>query len=129
MRQQPQADDCPPDLIPRRASLLGRLKDWEDQACWRDFFNTYWKLIYRFSLQRGLTHTEAEEVVQATLLAVANDAVREGPDRSLTWSGARREKLGKLSALINEQEECESNLKAEIARELGQFATCAKLLA
>lgn len=60
---------------------------------------------------------------------LANDAVRERPDRSLTWSGVRRENLEKLSALINEQEECEIILKAEIARELGQFETCAKLLA
>ncbi len=65
------ADDCPPDLIPTRASLLGRLKDWDDSASWREFFNTYWKLIYGFALQRGLTHSEAEEVVQETVLAVA----------------------------------------------------------
>lgn len=71
MSQHHQADDCPPDLIPTRASLLGRLKDWDDNASWRDFFNTYWKLIYGFALQRGLTHSEAEEVVQETVLAVA----------------------------------------------------------
>lgn len=71
MIQQPPADDCPPDLIPTRASLLGRLKDWDDNASWRDFFNTYWKLIYGFALQRGLAHSEAEEVVQETVLAVA----------------------------------------------------------
>ncbi len=72
MMQQPQADDCPPDLIPTRASLLGRLKNWDDSASWRDFFNTYWKLIYSFALQRGLSHEEAQEVVQETVLAVAN---------------------------------------------------------
>jgi len=71
MSQNSQADDCPPDLIPTRASLLGRLKDWDDNASWRDFFNTYWKLIYSFALQRGLSHIEAEEVVQETVLAVA----------------------------------------------------------
>ncbi len=60
---------------------------------------------------------------------LANDAVRERPDRSLTWSGTRRENLEKLSALINEQQECDIILKAEIARELGQFETCTKLLA
>lgn len=71
MSQHHHADDCPQDLIPTRASLLGRLKDWDDNASWRDFFNTYWKLIYGFALQRGLTHSEAEEVVQETVLAVA----------------------------------------------------------
>lgn len=36
------------DSIPTRKSLLGRLKDWEDQESWHVFFDTYWKLIYRF---------------------------------------------------------------------------------
>jgi len=60
---------------------------------------------------------------------VANDTVRGRPESTLVWSGARRENLEKLSALINEQEECDIILKAEIARELGQFEMCAKLLA
>lgn len=71
MSKDQPVDDCPADLIPTRVSLLGRLKDWDDNASWRDFFNTYWKLIYGFALQRGLTHSEAEEVVQDTVLAVA----------------------------------------------------------
>lgn len=29
-----------------RQSLLGRLKNWEDERSWRDFFETYWRLIY-----------------------------------------------------------------------------------
>ena len=71
MIQPPSADDCPEDLIPTRKSLLGRLKDWEDNESWRDFFNTYWKLIYNFAMQRGLGHEEAQEVVQETVVAVA----------------------------------------------------------
>lgn len=59
---------------------------------------------------------------------LANDAIRERPDRSLTWDGARRENLEKLSALLNAPEEGDLILQAEIARELGQFETCAKLL-
>lgn len=59
------------DLIPTRKSLLGRLKNWQDDESWGDFFNTYWKLIYNFALQRGLSHQEAEEVVQDTVVAVA----------------------------------------------------------
>jgi len=35
------------DSIATRASLLGRLKDREDQASWQEFFDTYWQLIYR----------------------------------------------------------------------------------
>jgi RNA polymerase sigma-70 factor (ECF subfamily) len=71
MNLHQQGDDCRPDLIPTRKSLLGRLKNWEDNASWRDFFETYWKLIYSFTIQRGLSHEEAQEVVQETVVAVA----------------------------------------------------------
>ena len=58
-------------LIPTRASLLRRLKDWQDEASWQVFFDTYWQLIYGVALKRGMTKTEAEEVVQLTLISVA----------------------------------------------------------
>jgi len=51
--------------------LLGRLKDWEDNESWRDFFDTYWRLIYNFAARRGLSHEEAQEVVQETVVSVA----------------------------------------------------------
>lgn len=69
--QHHHGDTCEEDLIPTRKSLLGRLKDWRDKESWGDFFNTYWKLIYNFAVQRGLSHQEAEEVVQDTVVAVA----------------------------------------------------------
>lgn len=58
-------------LIPTRDSLLSRLKDWRDDDSWRDFFNTYWRLIYGVAIKSGLTAQEAEEVVQETLITVA----------------------------------------------------------
>jgi RNA polymerase sigma factor (sigma-70 family) len=64
------------DRIPTRKSLLGRLKNWEDHQSWQEFFNTYWKLIYNFAIQRGLDHHEAEEVVQETVVAVARSIER-----------------------------------------------------
>ena len=33
------------DSIPTRQSLLARLKDVADQESWREFFDTYWRLI------------------------------------------------------------------------------------
>lgn len=65
--------DCPEDLIPTRGSLLSRLKNWEDGESWRTFFDTYWRLIYHFSIRSGLDHQEAEEVVQETVVAVAKN--------------------------------------------------------
>jgi RNA polymerase sigma factor (sigma-70 family) len=59
------------ELIPTRRSLLSRLKDWDDQESWRDFFNTYWRLIYSVALKAGLTEAEAQDVVQETVLSVA----------------------------------------------------------
>src|SRR5207253_1135041 len=40
-------------FIPTRRSLLSRLKDWDNEDSWRDFFNTYWRLIYDFALKAG----------------------------------------------------------------------------
>ena len=31
----------PDELIPTRWSLIGRLKNWDDQVSWREFFDTY----------------------------------------------------------------------------------------
>src|SRR6266581_2625572 len=61
----------PDELIPTRRSLLSRLKDWDDQASWKDFFDTYWKLVYGVAIKSGLTDAEAQDVVQETVLSVA----------------------------------------------------------
>jgi RNA polymerase sigma-70 factor (ECF subfamily) len=59
------------ELIPTRATLLQRLKNWQDQSSWQEFFDTYWKLIYRVALKAGLTETEAQDVVQETMVSVS----------------------------------------------------------
>ena len=59
------------EMIPTRATLLLRLKNWQDQSSWQDFFDIYWKLIHRVAIKGGLTGTEADEVVQETMIAVA----------------------------------------------------------
>jgi RNA polymerase sigma-70 factor (ECF subfamily) len=65
MREQPD------ELIPTRTSLLKRLKDWRDHASWQEFFDNYWKLIYGVARKAGLTDSEAQDVVQETMLSVA----------------------------------------------------------
>src|SRR5437867_6758124 len=59
------------EFIPTRQSLLSRLKSWDDQESWRDFFNTYWKLIYGAAVKSGLNDAEAQDVVQDTVITVA----------------------------------------------------------
>jgi RNA polymerase sigma factor (sigma-70 family) len=66
----------PEELIPTRRSLLDRLRNWDDQASWKDFFETYWKLIYGVGRKAGLTDAEAQDVVQETIISVA----RQMPD-------------------------------------------------
>ena len=56
------------ELIPTRTTLLLRLKDWQDRSGWQDFFDTYWNLIYGVALKGGLNPTEAEDVVQETMI-------------------------------------------------------------
>jgi RNA polymerase sigma-70 factor (ECF subfamily) len=53
-----------------RRSLLSRLKHSNAQESWREFFDTYWRLIYATSLNSGLTDSEAQEVVQETVLTI-----------------------------------------------------------
>ena len=54
-----------------RASLIRRLKNWQDDTSWQDFFKVYWKLIYGVARKAGLSDDEAQDVVQETLISVA----------------------------------------------------------
>src|SRR5206468_3733232 len=63
----------PFDPIPTRHSLLERLKHWGDESSWQDFFDTYSELIYNVAVKAGLSHAEAQEVVQETIIAVAKN--------------------------------------------------------
>lgn len=67
----PTPEDRFDDGMPTRASLLVRLKDWEDQEGWREFFDTYWRLIFNVARRSGLSESEAQDVVQETMLGVA----------------------------------------------------------
>ena len=71
------------EFIPTRYSLLSRLQDWDDQESWKDFFDTYWRLIYSIALKSGLTEVEAEDVVQETVICVAKDIDKFRRDRRL----------------------------------------------
>lgn len=42
-----------------------------DAAGWREFFDTYWELIYRVARRSGLGDADAQEIVQETMLSVA----------------------------------------------------------
>jgi RNA polymerase sigma-70 factor (ECF subfamily) len=71
------------ELIPTRTTLLQRLKDWQDQPSWQDFFDTYWRLIYGVARKGGLTEAEAQDVVQETMISVAKHMPNFKYDRSV----------------------------------------------
>ena len=73
------AHDRPPvdEFLPTRNSLLSRLRDWDDHESWRAFFDTYWKFLFSIALKSGLSHEDARDVVQETVIAVAK-GLRDG---------------------------------------------------
>jgi len=63
--------DAYDEWIPTRKSLLTRLKNWDDQVGWQEFFDTYWRLIYGVARKAGLNDAEAQDVVQISVITVA----------------------------------------------------------
>jgi RNA polymerase sigma-70 factor (ECF subfamily) len=55
-------------LVRTRGSLLGRLHDLQDQTAWREFFDSYWRLIYKVARSSELSDAEAQDVVQNTFI-------------------------------------------------------------
>lgn len=61
------------EILPTRESLLSRLKDLDDHASWKEFFDAYWRLIYNTAIKFGLNDSEAQEVVQETVISVCRN--------------------------------------------------------
>lgn len=59
------------EVIRTRATLLDRMKNWNDQSSWQEFFDIYWKLIYGVARKAGLSDAEAQDVVQESMVSVA----------------------------------------------------------
>ncbi len=73
MNSAPQNSAIPCDAAATRASLIARIRNWSDDSSWQEFFQTYWRLIYALAVRSGLSESEAEEVVQSTVIAVAKN--------------------------------------------------------
>ncbi len=56
-----------------RKTLIQKLKDWDDQASWDEFFRTYSSFVFKVACKAGLSETEANEVVQETFIRVAKN--------------------------------------------------------
>ena len=55
-----------------RESLLNQLRDTRKQEVWTEFVQVYQPLIYNFAIARGVQHSDALDIVQEVLTAVAN---------------------------------------------------------
>src|SRR5437870_5270435 len=71
MENRLEAARAEEELLPTRASLLARLKDFGDDRSWSEFLGTYRGLIRRCALNAGLSGEDADEVFQETVIAVS----------------------------------------------------------
>jgi RNA polymerase sigma factor (sigma-70 family) len=68
--RRPIVDTAKPEFIPTRQTLLHRMRGEGDDESWREFFETYWNLIYNAARKAGLSDAEAQDVVQETVISV-----------------------------------------------------------
>lgn len=57
-----------------RVTLLVRLRDGRDADAWREFFDLYGPVVYRFARNRGLQDADAADLMQDVLRSVARNA-------------------------------------------------------
>ena len=76
------AEPLTDSLLPTRQSLLTRLRDWQDQDGWREFFDSYWRLIYNVARKSGLSDAEAQDVVQTTFIYLSRRMPKFHYDRT-----------------------------------------------
>jgi RNA polymerase sigma factor (sigma-70 family) len=74
-------------FLATRHSLLSRLRNWGDEAGWREFFDSYWRFIYSVARRSGLSDDDAQDVVQEVLTGVARKMPGFHYDRTKSFKG------------------------------------------
>lgn len=112
------------------AKRLGEIQPWATEKQWETAKEIGEPGEQDYLKAAGVAGLSRARVVSARQRAwwLANDPVRARPGRAPTWNAAQRTNLEVLSALLDETKARDVVLKAEIARELGRFDVCAKLL-
>jgi len=59
-----------------RVTLLVRLRDGRNADAWREFFDLYGPVVYRFARNRGLQDADAADLMQDVLRSVARNAAK-----------------------------------------------------
>lgn len=75
------------EFLATRQSLLSRLRNWDDEVGWREFFDAYWRFIYSVARRSGLGDEDAQDVVQEVLSGVARKMPEFHYDRSKSFKG------------------------------------------
>ena len=111
-------------LLPTRQSLLSRLRDWQDQDGWRDFFDTYWRLIYSVARKSGLGDAEAQEVVQTTFIYLSRrmPKFRYEPARGSFKSWLRVVTRSRISVYLRKEKAAEVFIREPIPGREGEEA-------
>ena len=121
----------PREVDPNRRTsftLINRVKDLDDDAGWREFFDRYRWLVLRVASQHGLTDAEAEEVAQEVFARVARNigvfetggrpgAFRKWLRQMSTWCAltARRKRQIDVQSLDEPETEDQPSPAEEIA--------------
>jgi RNA polymerase sigma-70 factor (ECF subfamily) len=69
IRMEPEP--APPSTLRTRPTLLFRLRDWQDEASWTEFYRLYHNYVYGCARRANLSHADAEEVAQDVFKRVA----------------------------------------------------------
>ncbi len=62
-------------------TLIGRIKNVDDQASWTRFYDLYKGLVLGVSMKAGLTKEEAEDVLQSTMASLSKNIGEFEADR------------------------------------------------
>ncbi len=68
------------DTPTTRPSLLVRLRNFQDQQSWEEFYGIYQPLIYRMARNQNLQDADAAELTQEVFMAVASAIERWDPE-------------------------------------------------
>ena len=59
------------ETLKTRPSLIEKLRDQDDSQSWERFYEIYSPLLFRFSQSLGMSASEAEDLVQETVISVS----------------------------------------------------------
>lgn len=72
MNNNPFPSDHFSPALPTRISLVGRIRDQQNEFAWTEFVQCYRKFLYNYLIRTGFKHHDADEIVQISLVKIWN---------------------------------------------------------